>query len=323
MNKRYILSADIGGTHSRFGLFEFQDNDDLIIRDKIWLNTKEVNSFEELILQLKDTAFEALDICDITVIAVAGPVINNLFSSPPNIKWDIDLRTVVSKGILKNSYLINDFVAQAYSILTPAVRDVTKLCGPNPKDTTIISIIGAGTGLGKAMLIQKNSHIFALPSEGGHSYFACINRKEYEFLEFCRKKTGLLQITEDIVVSGRGIELIHYFLTNEYLSSEEITKNFKKYDKTLAWIARFYGRVCRDFVLNTLCFGGFYISGGLAARNPEIIYHPCFIEEFFASEKMSHILKQIPIYHIKNQDIGLWGAAFYGMQKLPIISKTV
>ena len=31
MNKRYILSADIGGTHSRFGLFEFQGNDDLII----------------------------------------------------------------------------------------------------------------------------------------------------------------------------------------------------------------------------------------------------------------------------------------------------
>jgi len=83
-------------------------------------------------------------------------------------------------------------------------------------------------------------------------------------------------------------------------------------------IARFYGRVCRDFALNTLCFGGLYISGGLAARNPEIIYHPCFIEEFFACEKMSHILKQIPIYHIKNQDIGLWGAAFYGVQNLPI-----
>ncbi len=140
-------------------------------------------------------------------------------------------------------------------------------------------------------------------------------------MSFVGKKTNLKQITENIVVSGRGLKLIHSFLTGEKLTPEEITKRLSEYPETLRWMARFYGRVCRDFAMNILCLRGLYIAGGIAARNPEIVMNPVFAEEFINSETMSHILKDIPVYLITDQDSGLWGAAVYGMKNNGLFSE--
>lgn len=317
MNKKYILAADIGGTNSRFAIFELGDKKNLVMKGKIWLKTKEANSFEQLLSQLKDSDFKKLiDKIDITVIAVAGPVKDNLYSSPPYISWDVDLTKAIDKELLKNAYLINDFLAQGYATISPVGKKAIVVISGTASPLSPIGVIGAGTALGKAILVPVSKGYEAIPSEGGHSYFPFINKREFEFLQFCRQETNLNQITENIVVSGRGMKLIHFFLTNEDLSPEEITKRLDKYPETLKWMARFYGRICRDFALNIMCLGGLYIAGGVAARNPEIVMNSAFSEEFLNSETMSHILKQIPVYLITDQDSGLWGAAVYGVKKL-------
>lgn len=110
---------------------------------------------------------------------------------------------------------------------------------------------------------------------------------------------------------------LHWFLTGQKAPPEEVTaEGLQAGSETLAWAAKFFGRVCRDFALDVLCRGGLYIAGGLAARTPAFLSHPDFRKEFTDSPTMGQILSKLPVYLMDNQNSGLWGAAFYGQQLL-------
>ncbi|RME66690.1 MAG: glucokinase [Nitrospirae bacterium] len=313
MTEKLILSADIGGTNSRFALFKVSPDRALKMVEKIWLRTREATSFYELLGKLRKEGFgRAVDDAWISVIAVAGPVEDGNYSSPPYIPWDIDLKAALKKGLLKQAYLINDFIAQAYACLGPSGKGAKLIKQGVSLKGTPIGVVGAGTGLGKAVLVPVGDDYVALASEGGHGYFSFLKEREFEFLEFYRKNSGQWHITENLVVSGQGLRYIHWFLTGEELAPEEVTEKVKNSEETLSWMAGFYGRLCRDYALNLLCRGGLYIAGGVAARTPEIVLHPEFVREFCDSPTMGHILREIPIYLIDDQDSGLWGAALYG-----------
>jgi glucokinase len=178
-----------------------------------------------------------------------------------------------------------------------------------------IAVLGAGTALGKASLVPVSGHGFlALPSEGGHAYFPFISPKEFSFQEFYQEKSGQKHITGNLVVSGRGLRYLHWFLSGEDLNPQEVAARFTPESETLAWAAKFYGRVCRDYALEVLALGGLYIAGGVAAKNPEILTHENFRNEFMNSPSLGHLLANIPVFLIDNQESGLWGAAFYGQQ---------
>lgn len=313
-----ILAADIGGTNSRFAHFQIDENGLLVLMATKWLATTEAGSFSQLLEQLRqsDAAFPVGE-ADIEVIAVAGPVKHGAYSAPPYISWDIDLTSGESKKVFQQGYLINDFVAQAYACPSPVGKSArTILAGEIDPDGTI-GVIGAGTALGKAILVPIPGHGFvALPSEGGHGYFPFISQEELAFREFYQEKSGRQHITGNLVVSGRGLRYIHWFLTGEELEPQEVAARFTPESETLAWAAKFYGRVCRDFALEVLALGGLYIAGGVAAGNPEILTHANFRNEFLDSPSMGHLLAKIPVFLIDNQDSGLWGAAFYGRQIL-------
>ena len=80
----------------------------------------------------------------------------------------------------------------------------------------------------------------------------------------------------------------------------------------MEWYARFYGRACRNYVLATLALGGLYITGGMALRVPALS-HPAFAEEFHNSLAQERLLRNIPVFHVRKPEAGLWGAALYGL----------
>jgi glucokinase len=314
--RKNILAADIGGTNSRFAHFQIDRNGSLALMGTKWLATTEAGSFSQLLeqLRLSDAAFP-VDEADIAVIAVAGPVKYRTYSAPPYISWDIDLASEENKKVFRQGYLINDFVAQAYACPSPVGKSARTILAGEIDPAGTIGVIGAGTALGKALLVPIPGHGFvALPSEGGHAYFPFISAREMDFREFYQKKSGQQHITDNLVVSGRGLRYIHWFLCGEALEPKEISARFPPESETLAWAATFFGRVCRDFALDVLALGGLYIAGGVAARNPEILTHANFRNEFLDSPTMGHLLANIPVFLIDNQDSGLWGAAFYGRQ---------
>jgi glucokinase len=311
-----ILSADIGATNSRFARFSAQENGPIKIHNTWWFKTEDFSSFHDMMGEIRKIPLE-LDMLDMAVISVAGPVKKGYYSNPPFISWDIDISHVEKDYSIKRCLLINDFVAQAYACRSPVGEAAEQVLPGEADPDGTVAVIGAGSNLGKSALVRdERGNYLALPSEGGHSSFTFESREEFEFHDFLLNKLGHKYVTANKVVSGQGLSHIHNFLTGEECEPQEVTSQFTLESRTLQWSARFYGRACRNYALEIMAAGGLFIAGGVAAKAPQLVKHHAFEAEFRSSSTMADLLMKIPVYLIKNEESGLWGAAFLGLQKL-------
>jgi glucokinase len=313
-----ILVADIGGTNSRFAFFQADENGKLTPVDTRWIDTQGSTSFGELLDQLKASDFSlSADQSDIAVLAVAGPVIKGVYSNPPNIAWDIDVSNSAEEFRLERCLLINDFAAQAYACRSPVMDAARQVVSGQVDSNATLAVIGAGTGLGMAALTPDGDGGYvALPSEGGHSTLPFESPAEFDFMKFLMNELAAPYVENEFVVSGRGLSLIHQFLTGEKLTPAEIGSNVSQDSETFQWMARFYGRACRNYALQVLARGGVYLAGGVAAKSPAIVTHPEFERQFHSSKTMQAMLESIPVFLNTNEESGLWGAAYFAAQTL-------
>jgi glucokinase len=316
VSTKRILCADIGGTNSRFGSFEIGTAGNLSLVETKWFRTEEAASFGHLIRLVETSGFELVPAdADMVVIAVAGPVERGIYSAPPLIPWDVDLTNARSNYAFKRALLINDFVAQAYATRTFVGQSARELLPGRAMPGAAVAVMGAGTGLGKALLVPlRSGGYIAIPSEGAHAGFPFVSREECRFQEFLTRETGEESITANSVVTGKGLTFVHQFLTGERLEPKDVMAKCASDCETLVWASRFYGRACRNFVLETLSLGGLYIAGGIAAKVPRLVSHDAFSREFRSSKTMGRLLAQIPVALMSDEESGLWGAAFLGQQ---------
>ncbi len=330
-----VLAADIGGTNSRFALYETNG----LAHDSLQaclcaahLPTGDAASFPDLLRRVVVAEPGLFTSPGLLVLAVAGPVQGGRRCTPPNIPWVVDLDDPALRAPdmppLPPVLLINDFVAQAYACLRPAGLDVLDVLDGHPVPDAPTAVVGAGTGLGKCLLLPPPADGMpprALPSEGGHALFPFTDEREMAFAAFVRAHTGR-QVIGDLVVSGPGLRLLHAFHTGQWLEPAEVAARLMSgnpdagsgrvppqvLSQVLCWFARFYGRICRDYVLETLALGGLFISGGVAAATPALVTHPAFAEAFRHSDTHAELLGAVPVRLVRSPDAGLLGAALYG-----------
>jgi glucokinase len=313
-----ILVADIGGTNSRFAYFQVDENGTLSLADTRWIDTAKATSFSHLLRLLQETTFAlSMDQSDIAVLAVAGPVIQGVCSNPPNIDWNIDVSNSAEDFKLKRCLLINDFAAQAYACRSPVAESARQVLPGQIDPNASLAVIGAGTGLGMAALVPDGAGGFvAVPSEGGHSALPFESPAEFDFMKFLIHELEVPYVETEFVVSGGGLSLILQFLSGEKLTPAEIGNGLSQDSETFQWMARFYGRACRNYALQVLARGGVYIAGGVAAKVPALVTHPEFELQFRNSKTMRSMLEFIPVFLNTNEESGLWGAAYFAAQTL-------
>jgi len=320
----FLLAADIGGTNSRFAIFALQDAPaslpDMELLREQWLPTAQYGSFTELVrdLRLPDGAPFVPPGTLFASLGIAGPVRDNC-CEPPNIAWSIRTDEAAAALGIPAVLLVNDFVAQGYACLLAALNtraraalDITELHA-GKKSAAPLALVGAGSGCGKALVLPEARMV--LPSEGGHGEFP-FRREEEAFAKLLRDSLGD-EIVVEMPVSGEGLRRLFAFHCGEELPAAEMCSRLNPphtdaEHKTLAWFARFYGRACRNFVLDTLALGGLYVTGGMATRVP-VTTHPAFLESFRDNKAMGGLLRDVPVFHIRSQKAGLWGAAACGI----------
>jgi glucokinase len=312
-----LLALDIGGTNSRFADCHYQSKTNFNIDQIFNLQTNQsgIHNFQDLLNAYeasKPESFLNLEDYDLISIAVAGPVAqpDGRQCSPPNIPWDIDLDDYSS---LPKTVLLNDFTAQAYAFQNP--EEIIKLDQIRISKNSVIgntAIIGAGTGLGHCLLVPIEESYYVVPSEAGQSTFT-FNIDEKELESFILNKTRKTLAINDHIVSGSGLSLIHEFFTKQSLSPETIFSDHDQNHTTLEVFSRFYARACRNYCLSSCVTDKLIISGGLAAKHPEIINSEDFSKEFELSESHRHSLENISIYMNNNENIGLIGSCFYAL----------
>ncbi len=315
-----ILAADIGGTNSRFGLFDTDPGPEPRLVDSLSIPTASVASLPELMRLVRDKGLNPA-LAEQVVLAVAGPVHDGVRCDLTNASWSIDLSDPGSGLPRERTVLINDFVAQALGCRTLHAAESSLLIQDGVSRPGVVAAVGPGTGLGLCALVPMPSGrggFMPLPSEGGHAPLAFTSRREFDFLCFLRERTGFSHAFGDIVVSGRGLSAMHLFLTGRDLSPAEVASEIGPHSETAEWFARFFARACRSYVLHVLAWGGLHLCGGIAAKNPFLAEHAEFLREFRDCPAYGSLLEQVPIRLVTASDIGLHGAASHGramMQK--------
>jgi glucokinase len=309
-----ILAADIGGTNSRFGLFDFESEREPRLLESLSIPTASVSSLAELMRLVRGKGFNP-SLADHVVLAVAGPVHDGARCDLTNASWSIDLRDPEAGLPLDRTVLINDFVAQALGCRTAYAAQSSILIQEGLVRPGVVAAVGPGTGLGLCSLVpvpNNQGDFLPLPSEGGHAPLAFAGEREFDFLRFLQERTGFSHAFGDIVVSGRGLAAMHLFLTGRDLSPVEVAREIGSHSQTSKWFARFFARACRSYVLHVLAWGGLYLCGGIVAKNPFLADHPEFLREFRDCPAYGHLLAQVPIRLVTAPDTGLYGAASYG-----------
>ena len=157
----------------------------------------------------------------------------------------------------------------------------------------------------------------ACASEGGHGNLPIENEREVEFQQFALSRLqGVNYVSWEDVLSGRGVSLVHEFLTDQRLGPEQISAKLQATPETLHWLATFYGRMCRNFALEVFATGGVYITGSVAAKNPVLLSCESFRDAFLATRVHRQTFERIPVYLVDDDDNGLWGAAYFGVRTL-------
>ncbi|NIA08395.1 MAG: glucokinase [Nitrospiraceae bacterium] len=319
-----VIAGDIGGTNARLAIVE---------RNQVSLErcypSEDFDRFEAIFADfLKNLSGP---IPDRVCLAIAGVVVGNRVEAT-NIPWIVDGHSMKRHFALKTLYLINDFEAAAWGITLLRDKDLVQIGGKRPVAEGPKAILGAGTGLGQAILVPHNKGYTVLPTEGGHVDLAPKNEKEIGLLRYLMREFP--HVSVERILSGPGLTRIYRFLLEEQGSKGDHidTQSLKEGDlpahitqlalagrdelcqEAVRIFACIYGAEAGNLALKCLATGGIYVAGGIAPKILPILKEGGFREAFESKGRMKKLLEEIPIYVVVSPYLGLLGAALIARQ---------
>ena len=319
----FVLGGDVGGTHTNIAIAGTKDGEATLFYS-VQFESQKLGSLIPAIRQALEYGREKYGIeVDRGIVGVAGAVTDCSRAKLTNLSWEVDAEKIKRETGLEDFRIMNDFQIIGYGIDSLKDGDLFQAKAGEPGFGETRAVIGAGTGLGKSILVFDGKRYVPIPSEGGHADFPAIDQFDLELADYIRSGRETSASYEDLL-SGRGIERIYEFLrekrgetdlTAEVEGAEERAALISKHRKTdqlcretFRIYAKYYGRCAKNFVLETLATGGLYIAGGIASKNREIFVSPEFHAEFLNAEKQRALLERTPVYVIVNYDVSLYGA---------------
>ncbi len=329
-----LLAGDIGGTKTILRLVNQTENGTDICREATYVSA----DYDHLTPMVRQFLTAGLDHPPderprVACFAIAGPVKDD-HSQLSNLSWELDARQLEADLNIPTIRLINDFAAVGYGILELGPDDLV-VVQDNPRvEKAPIAVLGAGTGLGEALLVWQQGQYEVMATEGGHTDFAPRNNLEIGLLQFLLQEHD--HVSVERVVSGMGIRSIYDYLnqTGVATESEDVKARMVTEDKaaviteyaladtdplctqTLDLFVKLYGAEAGNIALKSLADGGVYIAGGIGAKILPKLKDGTFIANFLDKGRMRSLLEAINVSLITNPNVGLMGAALYARRLL-------
>ncbi len=325
-----ILAGDMGGTHTRLGLFNQSGEGQAIGEMKI-LN-REVSGIEEIIQRfLEETKIDGLRIQK-ACLAVAGPVRDGRCHMT-NLSWSIEAAHLSKRFGIPIFTLINDLEAHAHGLPLLSKDDVFVLQSGAPQ-TGNQALAFCGTGLGEAGVFWNGEQFCPFAGEGGHADFAPRNELEIELLLYLKKKYG--HVSYERILSGAGLyEIFQFLIHSRKERVADIVKNeMQKKNPThvivemgrnktdgvcsqaLDLFLSIYGAEAGNLALKFLSLGGIYIGGGMISHLGERVRNSSFLSSFCDKGRFKALLESIPVTVVLVDNTALLGAAVVARKSL-------
>ena len=239
-------------------------------------------------------------------IGVAGPARGNKVRMTHR-AWTIDGDKLARRFEIPRVEVVNDLAATAAGIGLLSPKDFLTIQPGKPMEGAPVVVLGVGTGLGVAYLI--NGEI--VPGEGGHVGFSPASAEQYNVWNYLFRLHGRVE-AEDIA-SGRGIPNIYRALTDQqaetaWICEQALAKN-AHCATAMDIFSECLGNIAGDHALATLARGGIFLAGGVTARIAPSINKQRFRAAFCAKGLLSSPLMRLPVRAITNEKLAVLGAA--------------
>jgi glucokinase len=308
-----IVVGDIGGTHARFAIADLTPGQAPAIGPMKRYRTRDYPGLAAAWARFEGESGEPLP--RYAALAVAAPIEGEILRFM-NSDWRIERRTLGADLGLERLLLLNDFGAVAHAVSILAPESFAPICGPETLlEDGVMTVMGAGTGLGVAALIRRGGAVTVLETEAAHVAFAPLDPEEEELSDTIVGRYGRASIER--VVSGPGLIDIYTHLGGEIsvapnragdLWSAAIDGADTLAARALAILVRCFGAVAGDLALAHGATG-VVVTGGLANRILPLLRSPVFAERFAAKGRYRERMQRTPVMLATEAEPGLLGAA--------------
>ena len=234
-----------------------------------------------------------------------------------NSGWSFSRRQTQAGLGLDELLMLNDFEALALSLPRLSAAQL-RPHGAMPQARGTLAVVGPGTGLGVAGLVQTPHGWVALAGEGGHATLCASDDFELALLAAVRR--GHVHVSAERLLSGIGLPALHggvaavLGVPAEPLAAELIVErglagSDPVCSRSLDAFCALLGGFCGNVALTLGARGGLYIGGGIVPRLGERFFQSNFRERFEAKGRFQAYLQAVPTALITDTLAALTGAA--------------
>jgi glucokinase len=251
------------------------------------------------------------------IVCGAGPVVGRQLKLT-NAPWIMDGPETARRCGISQGLLLNDFEAQALSL--PAIQaDWTRPIGQGVFGAQGPQVIlGPGTGLGIAALVEAEGRFTPVSSEACHIDFGPVTTEEFALWPHLERAHG--RITSESVLNGAGLARVHRARMmglgrpDPRVEPPEVTaaaiadpKGEVAESVRLYW--RIMARFAGDMAVTFVATGGVTLSGGVLPRVVDFLDDAGFRAAFEAKAPVDALARRIPTRLIVRSDAVLSGMA--------------
>ncbi len=293
-----VLVGDIGGTNGRFALLTAKN------AELISFPTVRTADFSNIDDAIRGAIFTATDIRPKSaLLAIAGPVSSDEIELT-NCPWVIRPKVMMAALGFEEVIVLNDFEAQALAVVALDKEHLEQIGGGEVDPVAGRVVLGPGTGLGVAGLINARGIWQPIPGEGGHTDVGPRTARDQQIFPYLEAIEG--RISAEQILCGRGMVNLYRAICRAdkidavYGQPSDVTAAAAKGDaqavETLSLFATFLGRVAGDLALVFMAKGGVYLSGGIAQKILPVLKQGEFRAAFNDKAPHTEIMSKMPVF---------------------------
>jgi glucokinase len=332
-----LLTGDVGGTKTHLALCRLEGGRFEMGAQRVYPSAA-FSGLEDAVLRFRSEVSEAADV-EAAGFGVAGPVFRGRCQLT-NLPWRVldaeDLTTRLGCRVR----VLNDFEAVGFGVpglsLDPCDGEVLTVQRGDRIDDAPIAVLGAGTGLGEALVLpaSEGAPLRVVPGEGGHCDFAPQSALEAELLAHLRVRHG--HVSWERVLSGPGLgALLDFFMQRapERVSPDLAARRAAEDPAAVATglaaagdalcaeavdlFLALYGAEAGNLGLRHLARGGVYLAGGIGRRIADRLAADDgpFLRGFRDKGRFAALMATLPVHLVLSDDVALRGAAAAAAQR--------
>ena len=315
-----VVAGDIGGTKSLLAAARPGDGRFEIVAERRFAST----AYPDLAPIVREFTSELAEAAGAACFGVPGAVADGECRTP-NLPWFLAESALQRDTGIARVHLINDFAAAALGVLALPPAALVELQAGARVEHGTRAVIGAGTGLGQAILFWDGHGYRVNPTEAGHGGFAA--QGELQHALALSLEPRYLPVSVERIVSGPGLVRIYDFLVARGVATSPTAGDVHQSADPAACIAEraaagddlsatqalelfvdAYGAEAGSLALRVLATGGVYVAGGIAPKLLPRLQDGTFMRGFSRKGRVRELMARFPVHVVLDPRVGLLGA---------------